>query len=145
MRPYIVAVGVYREWSFGFLAGECAALHLLIVEHDAELRSTLDDALSEFHSVKLVATAQEALAAQPERFDLIVTDFRMPAMSGLELNSALRERGVVVPVVLMSSDPHLGRWAMLAGFFCYLAKPFDYFQLQDVLDRVCAATRAVTT
>jgi DNA-binding NtrC family response regulator len=90
----------------------------------------------------LVAIAQEALAAQPEGFDLIVTEHRMPAMSGLDLNRALRKRGVGVPVVLMSSDPDTGGRAKLAGFFEYLAKPLDFSQLQGVLGRVGVQARS---
>ena len=108
-------------------------MRLLIVEDDAELGVTLDEALSEGNEVKIVATAFEALALGPERFDAILTDYRMPAMSGVELNKVLQERGVPVPVVLMSSDPDVGQHAKRSGFFGFLAKPFGFSELHGVL------------
>jgi DNA-binding NtrC family response regulator len=111
-------------------------MRMLIVDDDPDLRATLEDTLSEHHAVKVVATAREALAVHPERFDVIVTDHRLPAMSGIELQTALQERGVPVPVVLMSSDPDLGRRAAHLGFCDFLAKPFGWRQLHGVLARI---------
>ena len=46
---------------------------------------------------------QEALAlAGQHSFDLVVTDFRMPAMDGVALIAELRNRGFVMPVILLS-------------------------------------------
>jgi len=111
-------------------------MRLLIVDDDADLRATLDDALSDQHEVKMVANAFEALALCPERFDVILTDHRMPVMSGLELRQVLQERGVPVPVVLMSSDHDVGGQAAHIGFFGFLAKPFGFSQLQGILGRI---------
>jgi CheY-like chemotaxis protein len=111
-------------------------MRLLIVDDDAELRATLDEALSDEHELEMVATASEALALGPERFDGIFTDYRMPVMSGLELRALLQERGVPAPVVLMSADPDVGQRASLSGFFDFLRKPFDLSHLQDVLARI---------
>jgi DNA-binding NtrC family response regulator len=111
-------------------------MRLLIVDDDADLRATLDDALSDQHEVKMAATAFEALALGPERFDVILTDHRMPVMSGLELRQVLHERGVPVPVVLMSSDPDVGGQARRVGFFDFLAKPFGFSQLHGILGRI---------
>ena len=111
-------------------------MRLLIVDDDADLRAALDDALSDQHEVKTAATAVEALALKPERFDLILTDHRMPVMSGLELGRLLHERGVAVPVVLMSSDPDLRGPAARVDFFDFLAKPFGFSQLHGILARI---------
>ncbi|WP_339113673.1 response regulator [Thioclava sp. GXIMD2076] len=57
--------------------------------------------------VTLCRNAQEALAAfeRGGKFDLMLSDFRMPDMDGLHLCQALRKRGVDIPLVLLSSDP----------------------------------------
>lgn len=113
-------------------------MRLLIVDDDGDLRASLADALCDSHAVKLVATSWEALASHPERFDAILTDYNMPAMTGLELHTVLLRRGVMVPMILMSSDPAVG-WPARArgsGFWGFLAKPFDLSQLQTVLDLV---------
>lgn len=57
----------------------------------------------------------------------IVTDVRMPEMSGLELVSRLRERGVSLPVVVITGhgDIPMAVDAMRAGVIDFLEKPFD--------------------
>jgi CheY-like chemotaxis protein len=48
--------------------------------------------------------AKAALAAfENEEFDLLVTDFRMPGMSGLELARAIRNRNPQFPVIVMTA------------------------------------------
>ncbi|WP_406720189.1 response regulator [Thioclava litoralis] len=57
--------------------------------------------------VTLCRNAQEALTAfdRGAKFDIMLSDFRMPDMDGLHLCQTLRQRGVKIPVVLLSSDP----------------------------------------
>ena len=58
--------------------------------------------------------------------DAVVTDVRMPGMSGIELGRTLRARGVDVPLVFMTADPSesLGVDALAIGVRRLLRKPF---------------------
>lgn len=111
-------------------------LSILLVEDDPDQRSSIAEALQEHHTVMAVADAGAALASHPERFDLVLTDLRMPGLSGVELKARLDEDGVNVPMVLMSSDPHCGSQAVSAGFFDSLSKPLSVDRLEAVIARV---------
>jgi len=73
-------------------------------------------------------SAVEFLAvAESLKSGCIVTDVRMPEMSGLELVRALKERGVKLPVVMITGhgDVPLAVEAMRAGVIDFIEKPFD--------------------
>jgi len=73
-------------------------------------------------------SAVEFLAvAESLKSGCIVTDVRMPEMSGLDLVRALKERGVKLPVVMITGhgDVPLAVEAMRAGVIDFIEKPFD--------------------
>lgn len=65
----------------------------------------------------------------------LVLDVRMPAMSGLELQQLLKQRGVPIPIIFITGhgDVPMAVQAMQAGAFDFLQKPF---RDQDLLDRI---------
>ena len=81
-----------------------------------------------------------------ERFDLIVTDIRMPFIDGLELLRELRRRGIQTPVILVSSygEFEYAREGLVLGAFDYIVKPFREEQLNAVLSRVAQSLSAHT-
>jgi len=77
---------------------------------------------------KTYASALEFLeVAEGLKGGCIVTDVRMPEMSGLELVKRLKERGVTLPVVVITGhgDVPLAVEAMRAGVIDFIEKPFD--------------------
>ncbi len=80
------------------------ALRLLVVDDDPEVRATLAQMLSEAgHSVDAVANGHSALAAiATERFDLVVSDYLMPEMSGAELIREARQVRPDLPFLIVS-------------------------------------------
>ena len=70
--------------------------------------------------------------------DCIITDFKMPGMSGLDLIQLLNARGSTVPVIIVTgcSEPGLGAKAAADGAVCLLTKPFEADALIGPLEGV---------
>jgi two-component system response regulator FixJ len=70
----------------------------------------------------------------------VLTDFRMPAMTGLGLHTALRNKGVAWPVILMSGNcDYLAiRSHVTEGLVDLLEKPFSVERLVEVLNAAVA-------
>ncbi len=106
---------------------------MLIVEDDARLAAMLRELLqSEGYEVSLAPDGQRGLhLGLTESFDVAVLDRGLPVIDGLDLLTKLRERGVLVPVLVLSA---LGNAAdrvegLDRGAEDYLAKPFDIDEL----------------
>jgi OmpR-family two-component system manganese-sensing response regulator len=66
---------------------------------------------------------------QLNNYHIVVLDYRLPYMSGLELLAKIRSRGYKMPVVLVSAleDPDLSMKALKAGASDYIVKKFRYY------------------
>jgi DNA-binding NtrC family response regulator len=101
--------------------------HLLLIDDDVDFADDLREALvAAGHRARALDSAEEALQvlSAGEPFDLVLLDNRMPRMSGLEFLAAAGERGLRVPVVLMTSA-HQASTAIQAtnlGAFAYVLK-----------------------
>ena len=73
------------------------------------------------------ASAEQFLDALPVEAGCVVTDIRMPGMTGIELMSRLKQLGVNMPVIVMTGhgDVPLAVEAMKSGASDFLEKPFD--------------------
>lgn len=121
-------------------------MHLLLVEDKDSFRRLLAQALEgSVWTVLAVADPQEALReleAQP--FQVLVTDLRLPGMSGLELIRRARRLRPGLRVVLMSAfgEPKDIVEAMRLGADDFLPKPFDLDVFLALLDRLQALVGA---
>ncbi len=110
---------------------------VFVVDDDAAVR----DALSLLISLKglrasVFASAEDFLEVyDPSWRGCLLTDFKMPGMSGLELQAAMRERGISLPVVVLTAHGDVGttRAALKNGAADFLEKPVDDSILIDVL------------
>jgi len=100
-----------------------------VIDDDEALRESLTFLLrSAKHDVRGYASAKAFLDALPEAsLGCIITDVRMPGMSGIELLRRLRELNVAVPVIVVTGhgDVALAVEAMKIGAVDFLEKPFD--------------------
>ena len=120
-------------------------MRLLLVEDKDSFRRLLVQALGGAWEVTAVgdpAAALGALEAAP--FELLVTDLRLPGMSGLDLLKAAKRRQPALRAVLMSAfgEPRDIVEAMRWGADDFLPKPFDLDRFMAVLERLRALAEA---
>jgi DNA-binding NtrC family response regulator len=122
---------------------------ILLIDDEPDFAELLQAALQQLgHEVCYCDRAEEALRllAGGEKFDLVLLDNRMPRMSGLEFLAALKQRGIHVPVILMTSAHHDGTviQAMNLGAFGYVIKPLAVPEFLDELEPVIRELLEVT-
>ena len=85
-------------------------------------------------------SAEELLAAGIEGIACVVSDLRLPGMSGLELLAEVRGRGSLVPLILITAHdaPGLREEAKRRGAAAYLVKPFPGAALLEAIRTVGA-------
>ena len=100
-----------------------------IIDDDQAMRESLVFLLRSAHiAAETFASGPAFLASLPDdRLRCVITDVRMPEMSGLELLRRLREMTIVVPVIVITGhgDVPLAVEAMKFGAIDFLEKPFD--------------------
>jgi two-component system NtrC family sensor kinase len=100
---------------------------ILVVDDSAPIREFARSTLSrEGYDVLTANSGKEGLIlAQDLQPDLIITDYAMPELNGLELLAALREANVSAPAILITSEGSeaLAVRALRAGVYDYLLKP----------------------
>jgi two-component system, NtrC family, response regulator AlgB len=112
---------------------------LLIVDDERNIRRSLERFFQSLsHTVVTAeggAQAAELIAAQP--FDLILTDYKMAEVNGLELIVEARRRQPSCLVILMTAYATVENAvaAMKAGAYDYVTKPFSLDQIQHVVER----------
>jgi len=87
--------------------------------------------------------AHALLAAGPSPAGCILSDFRMPGIDGLQLQSMLTENGVRLPVIIMTAhgEVPLAVRALKGGAVDFLQKPFGDEQLLDAVHRALETNR----
>ena len=109
---------------------------VLVVDDNQDLAENIAEILS-LHGYQAViaGSAEDALPkALPEGPDLLITDFRLPGISGAELVRQIRERrqGVRAVVISAYTDDQTVAAARSAGAD-FLAKPVDFGALSRIL------------
>ena len=94
------------------------------------------------HVVKTASSGKEALVAfDKEQFDLVITDFEMPAMKGDELAAAIKARAPKQPVVMITAYAEMLQASgnPLRGVDLIISKPFLLENLREAIAKVTPA------
>jgi len=116
---------------------------ILVVEDEAKMRRLLELQLAEEgFRAQAVPDAEAGLKLlHKEPFDLIVTDFKLPGMSGLEFLQAVKRVNANLPVIIMTAHGTVESAveAMKIGASDYVLKPFALAELMLVIRKELAA------
>ena len=119
---------------------------VFVVEDDDSMREAVTRLLAAAGFEPIAFTSAEALLVRGagEGAVCVVSDLRLPLMSGLDLLAELRARGATMPLVLITGHdaPGLCEDALRRGAAGYLAKPFPGTTLLKVVQAVIARRNA---
>ena len=117
-----------------------------ILDDDRSIRWVLEKSLSKtgLHTVSFENGDDLLHRLEHESPDAIISDIRMPGISGLELLSTIRERYPELPVIIMTahSDLDSAVSSYSRGAFEYLPKPFDIEEAVAMTQRALEHARA---
>ena len=117
---------------------------VLIVDDELKIRRILQIMLeNENYKTEQAKDGLEALGKMETMdFDLIITDMKMPNMSGIELLEQIQKRDKTVPVIIMTAYGTIQTAveAMKKGAYDYILKPFDLEEMKITVDKAYKVT-----
>jgi RNA polymerase sigma factor (sigma-70 family) len=122
------------------MRSEC--LTVFVIDDDAAVRDSIALMLGlEGYRTTVFADAEAFLAAWREDWaGCVIADVRLPGQSGVELQDALRKRGIALPFVIITAhgDVATARAAFRSQAVDFLEKPFDSVQLCAAIETAFA-------
>lgn len=122
---------------------------ILVVDDEKSMRDFLKILLQkEGHQVVTAEDGKHALeCSKIQTFDLVITDIRMPGMSGLELLEEIKEINIDLPVIIITAfaSPDDAVSAMKNGAFDYISKPFNVDEIKSVIKSATSQAPATET
>lgn len=116
---------------------------VLVVEDDASMREAIERLLDAAgFECGAYGSAEALLACEARKTAAcIVSDLRLPAMSGLDMLAELRSGGLGAPLILITAhdSPGLGGEALRRGAAAFLTKPFRGTALLEAINEVIAS------
>ena len=121
---------------------------VLLIEDDASIVGGLRKELqAEGYEVAVAERGDDGLVqAQAQSFDVVITDLKIPGLSGLELVEQLHATKPKLPILLMTAfgTAETAIEATKLGAYDYLLKPFDMAELLDLVAKSVACNRLMS-
>lgn len=122
--------------------------HILLIEDDPGITETLQRILTEEGYQVAVETRGDAgmTRATEEAFHVVITDLRLPGLSGLELVRQLHEAQPRLPIILITAygTTDTAIEAMKFGAYDYVLKPFDILQMIELVKKAADSNRRMS-
>jgi len=111
---------------------------VLVVDDDPTILAAVSEFLDiEGYRVATATNGAEALDAVKQRHPaVVILDMRMPVLDGWGFVRALGDRGIHLPIVVMTAAQDASTWADEIGAAGFVAKPFEFDELLDVVGRL---------
>jgi DNA-binding response OmpR family regulator len=119
-------------------------LRILAVDNEPSVTTSLRYVFAgPLYEMTTVASGHDALArleAGSDKFDVIIVDQKMPNLTGVELVTAMRERGITSKIIVLSAHllPDVRAAYEKMGVHIMFAKPFDIAELRAAAGGVAA-------
>ena len=120
---------------------------IAIIDDETAIATTLQNILTNL-GYKVTAftdgiEAQKAIQTNPNDYDIVITDYSMPKITGLEVAKNLKEAGIAVPVILTSGyfGNIIENKARYAGISELVTKPINTYQLTDAIHKILKKER----
>jgi len=118
--------------------------HILVVDDKEGMREFFEIFLSkEGYQVSAAGRGEEALQlARAARFDLVISDIKMPGIGGIALLKGLRELDPQLPVIMVTAYPTIESSieAMKLGAYDYIIKPFNNDEIRIKIAKAIEAS-----
>jgi len=112
---------------------------ILIIDDEVDLGETLKELLSvNFDQVDFVSDSNRALEViEKNKYTLILSDYKMPGLSGLELATLIRSRGLLTILIWISGyvDKQMALNALRLGVLDVIEKPTDPDEISKLIFR----------
>src|SRR6056297_3601868 len=117
-----------------------SSLSVFVIDDDKMIRDIIAELLIDFNcEVETFETGETAIAALKEQYiDLVITDYRMPGMNGLDTIRKVREINPEIEVIMITGHGSIESAveAMKLGAHDYITKPLDLNELKIKIDDI---------
>ena len=131
----MIALPFALDYFFAIVAREEKPNVVAIVDDDKQVRDSLHDLMESagFRSLEFASAEEFLSSGEREHTACLITDIRMPGMSGLELQSKLNADHHHIPIIFITAhgDEKMRMQALRSGAAEFLIKPFDDEALID--------------
>jgi len=116
-----------------------SSISVLVVDDEEMMRHLLDKILSRegYHILTAADGVQALEMLEKEEVDLIISDMKMPRMTGFELLKHVKQQHPNIGVIIMTAygDTYTVKDALLLGADEYITKPFKSYEISLVVER----------
>jgi two-component system response regulator PilR (NtrC family) len=119
-------------------------IRILIVEDDEEMRSLLRDFVGEegFEADTVMNGYEAFRKLVKEPFDLIITDIRMPGLTGLDIVPRIKKLQPEIPIIVITAfgSQEVHQRALERGATAYLEKPIRFYKLRELIHQMVSSS-----